>query len=188
MSWIRWMGSVAGSVLLAGCASTSPHVISRTIEASPGINVVRTAQGNVIDSIAMRRDATRVNDLALRDCMLSNVVPASNEPATDIVQPEASVWQRPGELDVEGQALHYRLSLQRLNDQNYYLFDQLGNTHRDAQGQTTWSAVPAWDHQQPKALHDALVEKANAVQSCLVKAEEQQRSSTSGRDARTRSS
>ncbi|BBG30285.1 DNA primase [Zymobacter palmae] len=182
------MGSIVGCALLAGCASTSPHVISHSIEVSPGINVVRTAQGNVVDSITMRRDATRVNDLALRDCLLSNVVPANREPATDIVQPEASVWQRPGEVDVNGQTVHYRLSLQRLKDQNYYLFDQLGQPHRDAQGQEMWTPVPAWDHQQPKALHSALVEKTNAIQSCLVNAEQQQRSATSGRDARMRSS
>lgn len=188
MAGIRWMGSIVGCALLAGCASTSPHVISHSIEVAPGINVVRTAQGNVVDSITMRRDATRVNDLALRDCLLSNVVPAGSEPATDIVQPEASVWQRPGELDVDGQTVHYRLSLQRLKDQNYYLFDQLGQPHRDAQGQEMWTPVPAWDHQQPKALHSALVEKTNAIQSCLVNAEAQQRSATSGRDARMRSS
>lgn len=188
MSWIRWMGSVAGSALLAGCASTSPHVISRTAEVSPSINVVRTDQGNVVGSIAMRRDATRVNDLAVRDCLLAQVVPDSNEPATDIVQPEASVWQRQGNITLDGQSLHYRLSLQRLNNQNYYLFDQLGQSNRDAQGQATWTPVPAWDDHQPKALHDALVERTNAVQECLVHAEDQQRVPATGHDTRMRSS
>lgn len=188
MSWTRWIGTVAGGVLLAGCASTSPHVLSRTVEVSPGINVVRTQQGNVVDSITMRRDATRVNDLAVRSCLMDNIVPASSEPATDIVQPEASVWQRPGDINVAGRTLHYRLSLQHLKDQNYYLFDQLGESHRDAQGQVIWVPVPAWEKQQPKALHEALVEKTNAIQECLVKAEDQQRTSTAVRDARTRSS
>lgn len=187
MSWNRWMGSAVGCALLAGCASTSPHVTSKAIEVSPGVNIVRTSQGNVIDSVAMRRDATRVNDLALRECVLNNVIPASNEPATDIVQPEASVWIRPGELTLDGQPVHYRLSLQRLSDQNYYLFDQLGVAQHDANNAHTWRAIPAWT-QQPKALHDALVDKTNAVQACLVKAEDQQRSATSVRDARLRSS
>lgn len=187
MSRIRWMGSIIGGALLAGCAASSPHIISRTIEVAPDINVVRTAEGNVVDSITMRRDATRINDMQLRDCLQTAVVPTSSEPATDIVQPEASVWQRPGELMVEGQPIHYRLSLQHLNDQNYYLFDQLGQVHRDAQGQDMWTPVPAWDDQQPRAVHGALVEKTNEIQACLMTAE-QQRSTTSARDVRRRSS
>lgn len=188
MSWTRWIGTVAGGMLLAGCASTSPHVLSRAVEASPSINVVRTPQGNIIDSITMRRDATRVNDLAVHSCLMDNITPTTNEPATNIVQPEASVWQRSGEAEVAGRTLHYRLSLQRLKDQNYYLFDQLGESRRDAQGQVGWAPVPAWEQQLPKALHSALVEKTNAVQGCLVKAEDQQRTSPTVRDVRTRSS
>lgn len=187
MPRIRWMGSVVGGALLAGCASSSPHVISDSIEVAPNINVVRTAQGNVVDSIAVRRDATRINDAQLRDCLQTAIVPSRNEPATDIVQPEASVWQRPGELTVEGQIVHYRLALQHLNNQNYYLFDQLGQIHHDAQGQDMWSPVPAWDDQQPRALHSALVEKADEIQTCLIKAE-QQYPPASMRDARQRSS
>lgn len=188
MSWTRWMGSIAGSVLLAGCTSASTHVISRTAEVSPGVNIVRTKEGNKIDSVTMRRDATRANDLAVRGCLLTQVVPVHHEPAADVLQPEASTWQRQGNLSVEGESLHYRLSLQHLNDQNYYLFDQLGWSQDNGKASETWTSIPAWDNHQSKVVHDALVNKTNAVQECLVNVDSQQRSPAAGKNAGMRSS
>ena len=183
MSWIRWVGSASAVILLAGCSSTSPHVVSQSIETVPGINVVQRDQGNVIGSISLRRSATRVDRQAVSGCLHQFVLPAA-----DIVQPDADTWQSAGEQQIDGVAIHYRLSLQRLKNQNYFLFDQLGQVANTSRSSAVWIPLPAWGQRQPKVVYSALVEQANAIQHCLMQSEDQQRHAAPRRDARTRAS
>lgn len=164
----RMLGSVAVLTVLAGCSTSSPFVISRNIETTPGVNVAQRANGNEVESIALRREGARVNDAGIRACFLQNVVPVENQPGTDILQPDVDTYQRLGNTDTRLGNLHYRATLQTVGGQHYYLFDQLGWQRNDAkEGQENYTPIGAWQNDATQVAYDAVVGISGKLQDCL---------------------
>lgn len=170
----RMVGSVVVLALLTGCSTSSPFVISRTIETTPGVNVVQRANGNEVASIALRREGFNVNDTGIRACLVQNMVPLSNVPGTDVLQPDVETYQRQGNADTRLGNLHYRASLQTVGGEYYYLFDQLGwqrNTDANAKGAAdNLTPIGAWQGDAYQVAYDTLVSISNQTQGCLSKA------------------
>lgn len=169
----RMVGSAVALVLLTGCSTSSSFVISPTIETTPGVNVVQRANGNEVESIAFRREGFKVNDSGIRACLVQHIVPLSNVPGTDVLQPDVETYQRQGNADTRLGNMHYRVSLQTVGSDYYYLFDQLGwqrNTDaNDKNAADNLTPIGAWQGDAYQVAYDTLVNISAQTQDCLSK-------------------